>query len=87
MDDTTFVIVITLIGIGGAMGLVGMIIRGINQLLDRKARIAAAAAQPAGMRDDLDFLRERVMQLEERVDFTERLLAQAKEREQLGRGA
>lgn len=88
MSDTTFVIVITLIGIGGVLGLAGMIIRAINRHLDRRERMAAAATEGAtGVREELDLLRHRVVQLEERVDFTERMLAQANERERLAPGA
>lgn len=88
MDDEIFVIVITLIGIGGALVLAGMVIRAVNQHLDRKARLSTPPPAEAmvteatvDVREELEALRNQVVLLEERLDFTERLLARTRERE------
>ncbi|MGH7702646.1 MAG: hypothetical protein ACREMO_06105, partial [Gemmatimonadales bacterium] len=53
-------------------------------LADRlRGRSAAAMRDPAVM-EELDQLRQEVAELHERVDFTERLLAQKREAGQLG---
>ena len=89
MDDEIFVIVITLIGIGGALALAGRVIRAVNQHLDREARLVTPPAAEASVgggaivnvREELEGLRTQVVLLEERMDFTERLLAQTRDRE------
>ncbi len=61
------------------------IMRSINKHLDRKWR-----AQQEEMRtrlDGSDELRDRVAELEERVDFTERLLAEGKRPDELRAGS
>ncbi len=51
-------------------------------LADRLAGRAGSGVAPGTMTAELDDLRQRVAELEERLDFTERLLA--RERAQLG---
>jgi hypothetical protein len=59
----------------------------------RKSRRLVAGIEPAELDDlraqvaDVDQLRSRVADLEERLDFTERLLAQHQEPPRLGGGA
>ncbi len=47
---------------------------------------AEAAGQAAAREEELEQLRHRVLELEERVDFTERLLRQQREAQPLGKG-
>ncbi len=51
-----------------------------------RGRGAAAAADPA-VYEELDQLRQDLTELQERVDFAERLLAQTREAGQLEKGA
>ena len=55
-------------------------------LADRIRGQAAAAGDPA-VAAEVDLLRGRLAELEERLDFAERLLAQAREADQLPLGA
>lgn len=87
MTGEEFAIIITVIGFGGTLALAGMIIRAVNRHLDRKhAKLEAGATAPEVERltGAVGELQEQIVQLEERVDFTERLLAQARESERLG---
>lgn len=87
MSGEEFAIFMTVIGFSGTLVLAGMIIRAINRHLDRKhslGRQEASSEEVEGLRSTIHELREQVVQLEERVDFTERLLSQARESERLG---
>lgn len=87
MPGEQFAIVMTVIGFSGTIILAGMIIRAINRHLDRKHSAGAqgpSSEEVEGLRASVHELREQVVQLEERVDFTERLLARAREAERLG---
>jgi len=87
MPGEEFAIIMTVIGFAGTLALAGMIIRAINRHLDRKHSLGASRApseEVDGLRVQVHELREQVVQLEERVDFTERLLARAREPERLG---
>ena len=84
-----FLLMMTLV----ACGLVGYGgVTAIN-ILQRKSRRLDAGIDPAELDDlrgqvaDVDQLRTRVADLEERLDFTERLLAQHQEPPRLGGGA
>jgi Tfp pilus assembly protein PilO len=78
--------------IGGITGMVGIIARAVVRYQDR--RLQAREDDPA-LRAEMDELRaqiaehqdvrQRLLELEERLDFAERMLAQTK-REQLGAG-
>jgi hypothetical protein len=50
-----------------------------------RGRTAAAAADPA-VYEELDHLRQDVTELQERVDFAERLLAKAREAGEIAKG-
>lgn len=87
MPGEEFAIIMTVIGFSGTIVLAGMIIRAINRHLDRKHSIGPkgpSVEEVEGLRVAVHELREQVVQLEERVDFTERLLARAREPERLG---
>lgn len=87
MPGEEFAIIMTVIGFSGTLVLAGMIIRAINRHLDRKhdpGRQGPSSEEVEGLRSAVHDLREQVVQLEERVDFTERLLSQAREPERLG---
>ena len=87
MPGEEFAIIMTVIAFGGTIVLAGMIIRAINRHLDRKHGVGAkgpSSEDVEGLRAAVHELREQVVQLEERVDFTERLLARAREAERLG---
>lgn len=88
MTGEEFAIIMTVIGFGGTLTLAGMIIRAVNRHLDRKhARLEAGGTTPEveQLTGTVRELQEQIVQLEERVDFTERLLARARESERLGR--
>ena len=85
-------IVLIAMGFASVTGLGFGIMRMINLHLDRKAK-AAGATDDSQLRADLEDLgsrleltedlRTRVLELEERVDFTERMLIEERERKQL----
>jgi hypothetical protein len=58
-----------------------------RRLGGREAAVESAAlAEVDALRDDLQALRHEVGDLQERLDFAERLLAQARDQGQLGQG-
>lgn len=76
-----------LVFMGGLTGIVSIIVRGALRAQDQKLRAGSEGLGPS-VRAELDDLRaqlaeqedlrQRLLELEERVDFTERMLAQAK---------
>jgi hypothetical protein len=85
-------VVFPLIGMG--MGVLFMfgVYRTVNRILDRRhervmaLRDSPASADVRALTDRLDALEDAVLRIpefEERLDFTERLLARQKERDQL----
>ena len=85
--------VIAIISVAGMIQLVGMVVRSVLGLPPREAREpkhgrtvigvslpGAASSEQAGVMDDLQ---RRVAELEERLDFAERLLAQHRDAAQL----
>ncbi len=87
MTGEEFAIIITIVALGGTLSLAGMIIRAVNRHLDRKhARLEKGPTEPEVQRLNgaVQEMQEQIVQLEERVDFTERLLARARESERLG---
>jgi len=80
-DD--YSIPVTIIGAIGAT----IVLRGpLGQALAHRIRGDGAVSElpPETVLNELDDLRARVLELEERVDFSERLLAQARESERAG---
>jgi hypothetical protein len=87
-----FEFVLILVGMGTVTSIVGLISRGVLRYQDRQLR---AGEVPPDTRAELDELRsllaeqqdlrQRVLDMEERLDFAERLLTQAKQ-EQLSPG-
>jgi hypothetical protein len=79
--------------ITGVMILLGKIVIPITQAYARRLDPSARATQPTGeLADlearvrDLEAREARVAELEERLDFTERMLAQQREQPRLGAG-
>lgn len=87
--------IMAIITVGGMIQLVGMVVRSVLGLPPREARElkhargrtvigvslpGTAAGEQAGVMDDLQ---RRVAELEERLDFAERLLAQHRDPAQL----
>ncbi|MEZ4412134.1 MAG: hypothetical protein R2910_04025 [Gemmatimonadales bacterium] len=69
-----------LLAFGGVVGAIGW--RGLagKTLAERMADASIGPAEaPADLLDRVDDMRHRIVELEERLDFTERLLAQARE--------
>lgn len=75
--------------VGGITGIVGIVARAVVRYQDRRLR-GGAEAQDPGLRAELEDLRaqlaeqqdmgQRLLELEERMDFAERLLARQPER-------
>jgi hypothetical protein len=81
-----------LVFMGGLTGIVSIIVRGALRLQDQKLRARSEGLGPSVQAelDDLraqlaeqQDLRQRLSELEERVDFAERVLASQRERVQL----
>ena len=90
MDADALAVLIPLFGMAtGALFMVGVykiIVRWIDR--GRTGDATGLADEIAQLRDEVEALREvnaRVLELEERVDFTERLLAQRGEADRLPR--
>jgi len=76
-EEVLFAIVVICMLIG-AVFILGPIARAIARRLEGRGGDAALQEEVAGLRDrmgEVDHLRERMLELEERVDFAERLLA------------
>lgn len=76
-EEVLFAIVVICILIG-AVFILGPIARAMARRLEGRGGDAALQEELAGLRDrmgEVDHLRERMLELEERVDFAERLLA------------
>jgi hypothetical protein len=85
---------VMLIPLGG-IALGGLFLVGVYKLLARwmdRSRLGGSAAlseEVARLREEVDVLRDvsqRVAELEERLDFTERMLSQQREPGRLARG-
>jgi hypothetical protein len=77
----------------GIMGVVGLSFSPIGRALAR--RLAGEKGEPAesaalaevdALREELQALRGEVVEMQERIDFAERLLAQVREQGKLGPG-
>jgi len=76
-EEVLFAIVVICILIG-AVFILGPIARAIARRLEGRGTDAALQEELAGLREqvgEVEHLRERMLELEERVDFAERLLA------------
>jgi F0F1-type ATP synthase membrane subunit b/b' len=76
-----------IIAVALAIGLVKIFTGPIGAALAERIRGAAAPADDHGLAAEVDNLRGRLAEVEERLDFAERLLAQAREADQLHGGA
>jgi hypothetical protein len=88
MDPGAVVMLIPIAGMGvGALFLVGiykLLVRWMDR--NKSGDTGGLAEEVARLREEVEVFREvnqRVLELEERVDFTERLLAQHRERGRL----
>jgi hypothetical protein len=70
-----------------AIGLVKIFRGPIGAALAERIRGGAPPADDHGLAAEVDNLRGRLAEVEERLDFAERLLAQAREADQLHGGA
>jgi len=92
VDRVTEMVMMTLVLIGVviiAVKVLGQIARAWARKLEGKVGDPQIHADLEQMRDQLgevDSLRNRVAELEERIEFTERLLAQRKDQDLLPRG-
>ncbi len=93
--EIPFVMAGSLFAIGAATWLLTPIVRGLGERLKSgragDAQLTALRADVQALRDDLhdeqQRLRAEIGELTERLDFTERLLAQQREAGRLGPGA
>ena len=76
-----------IIAVALAIGLVKIFTGPIGAALAERIRGAAARADDHGLAAEVDNLRGRLAEVEERLDFAERLLAQAHEADRLHGGA
>lgn len=76
MSGEEFVMAMTLIGSG--VTLVFFFAVPIRRALVRKIEGGGAAPDPR-LAEEVEMLRDRMLELEERLDFTERLLAQQRD--------
>jgi len=76
-----------IIAVALAIGLVKIFTGPIGAALAERIRGAAAPADDHGLAAEVDNLRGRLADVEERLDFAERLLAQAHEADRLHGGA
>jgi len=83
--DMEGILAITLIFGGGTTILLSFSPIG-RAIAERIRSRGAVPMQDPELLAEVDALRRDVSELQERVDFTERLLAQSQERQQVGRG-
>jgi hypothetical protein len=83
--DMEGILAITFIFGGGTAFLLAMSPIG-RAIAERIRAHGALPMQDPELLAEVDALRRDVSELQERVDFTERLLAQSQERQQVGRG-
>ncbi len=83
--DMEGILAITFIFGGGTAFLLAMSPIG-RAIAERIRAHGAHPMQDPELLAEVDALRRDVSELQERVDFTERLLAQSQERQQVGRG-
>ena len=83
--DMEGVLAITFIFGGGTLFLLSISPVG-KAIAERIRSQGAVPAHDPELLNEVDALRRDVTELQERVDFTERLLAQQQERAQVGRG-
>jgi hypothetical protein len=83
--DMEGILAITFIFWGGTAFLLAMSPIG-RAIAERIRAHGAVPMQDPELLAEVDALRRDVSELQERVDFTERLLAQSQERQQVGRG-
>lgn len=83
--DMEGILAITFIFGGGTAFLLAMSPIG-RAIAERIRSRGAVPMQDPELLAEVDALRHDVSELQERVDFTERLLAQSQERQQVGRG-
>jgi hypothetical protein len=76
-----------IISVALAIGLVKIFRGPIGAALAERIRGGAAPADDPALAAEVDHLRGRLAEVEERLDFAERLLAQAREADQLHGGA
>lgn len=79
MNESLLIALVMITVLIGAVYILGPIARAFARRIEGKGVGAAMQDELHLLQDrvsDVDALRERVMELEERVDFTERLLAQ-----------
>ena len=69
---------------GGAMWLLST--SPVGKAIAERIRHGPAPSQDPAVLDELDRLRHDLIELQERMDFAERLLAQSREPGQVGRG-
>jgi hypothetical protein len=85
MEPIVYVVVI-----GGflvvLMGIAAVSSLAVGRLRLRQLEAARTEGTPRELEESVEQLQKRVAELEERQDFAERLLAQARERGQLGPG-
>ena len=65
--------------------VIGGLIR-LQRLRIEERAVTGGGAEVEALRGEVDSLRQEVAELQERVDFTERLLATERQRGQLGEG-
>ncbi len=78
------VLAVTFIFGGGTLFLLS--ISPVGKALAERIRSRSAASSDPAVLEELQRVREEVAELQERLDFTERLLAQQRESAQLERG-
>jgi len=83
-----FLVPITLfLTIGAVVILRGPLGKALGERLSGKHGALPQQGESEALRAELDEMRYRLGELEERVDFTERMLARQKETDRLGPGA
>ncbi|HET7024561.1 MAG TPA: hypothetical protein VFI39_05095 [Gemmatimonadales bacterium] len=85
MDKGTLALLIPILAI--SIPLAAVIIRGYHTTIRlRIEELKARGGSGEGDAEAIEQLRQEVAEIQERLDFTERLLAQTRESERLGKG-